>query len=143
MKRILAAVDDSPRAPDVVARALELARLSGASVRLYHAVAIPPNFPPAAATHTGDPLPTYLAKAASERLHALVSQVHDVPCDVVVEESHRAAHAVVEAAARFDADLIVIGSHGYELVDRLVGTTAARVVNTSTRDVLVVHGRRA
>jgi nucleotide-binding universal stress UspA family protein len=35
----------------------------------------------------------------------------------------------------------VIGSHGYDLVDRLLGTTAATVVNSATRDVLVVHRR--
>jgi nucleotide-binding universal stress UspA family protein len=37
-------------------------------------------------------------------------------------------------------DLIVIGSHGYHGLDRVLGTTAARVSNLARRNVLVVHG---
>jgi nucleotide-binding universal stress UspA family protein len=36
-------------------------------------------------------------------------------------------------------DLIVIGSHGYDALDRLLGTTAAKVVNHADRSVLVVR----
>ena len=41
------------------------------------------------------------------------------------------------------ADLIVLGSHGYHGLDRLLGTTAGKVVNLARRNVLVVHGRDA
>jgi universal stress protein F len=37
------------------------------------------------------------------------------------------------------ADLIAIGSHGYGGLDRLLGTTAAKVVNHADRNVLVVR----
>jgi len=33
----------------------------------------------------------------------------------------------------------VIGSHGYGGLDRLLGTTAARVVNHADRNVLIVR----
>ena len=36
-------------------------------------------------------------------------------------------------------DLIVIGSHGYSGIDRLIGTTAAKVVNHAKQSVLVVR----
>ena len=36
-------------------------------------------------------------------------------------------------------DLIVIGSHGYGAIDRVLGTTAAKVVNHADRTVLVVR----
>ncbi len=39
--------------------------------------------------------------------------------------------AICDAAKQHHADLIVIGSHGYSGIDRLVGTTAAKVVNTA------------
>ena len=38
-------------------------------------------------------------------------------------------------------DLIVLGSHGYGTLDMLLGTTAGRVANIATRNVLVVHER--
>jgi nucleotide-binding universal stress UspA family protein len=138
IRRILAAVDDSSRATHVVAKAVEVARSMGASIRLYHAVAIPPEFPPAAATETGDPLPAHLNKLATERLRRLADDIKDVPCEILVEDSQQAPRSILNAAAMYGADLIVIGSHGYHLVDRLLGTTAAHVVNRSTRDVLVV-----
>jgi len=41
--------------------------------------------------------------------------------------------AVVEAAVRERADLIVIGSHGYGGIDRLLDTTAAKIVDHANR----------
>jgi nucleotide-binding universal stress UspA family protein len=39
--------------------------------------------------------------------------------------------------------MIVIGSHDYRLIDRIIGTTAAKVVNHADRPVLVVRPRQA
>jgi len=47
--------------------------------------------------------------------------------------------AVCSTAQKEGCDLIVIGSHGYSGLDRLVGTTAAKVVNHADRSVLVVR----
>ena len=142
IRRILAAVDASERARDVLARAAEVARIAHATIRLYRTVAVPPDFP-AAAVSPADALPAYLLEEAKARLVSLAAAHADVPCEIAVDESHWPAHAILRAADAYDADLIVIGSHGYLAVDRLLGTTAAKVVNTSTRDVLVVHERHA
>jgi nucleotide-binding universal stress UspA family protein len=45
---------------------------------------------------------------------------------------------ICQAAAQVGANLVVIGSHGYGGIDRLLGTTAAKVVNHSAVSVLVV-----
>lgn len=142
MKRILVAIDDSVRAPHVLAAAIELARLTGAKVRVYRAVSVPPDFPPAALT-SRDLLPGHLQRAAHESIRKRLTAFHDLGCEIVVSESHNPARAILEAGDAFDADLIVIGSHGYDLVDRLLGTTAATIVNTAKRDVLVVHRQHA
>lgn len=139
IRRVLAALDGSPRAPGVLSVALDIARGSGASVRLYQAVAIPPEFPPSAATRFGDPLPEHLRERARHQLEGLAAGVTGVACDVVVDDGDRPWRAILAAADRYDADLIVLGSLGYDLVDRVLGTTAARVANTSHRNVLVVH----
>jgi nucleotide-binding universal stress UspA family protein len=137
--RILVALDDSPRAPHVLDVALEQARSHRAEMRILHVIAIPPEFPPAAATEGGDPLPAHMQKVATERLNALLADVHDVRWEIVIEQHHRAAHSIVEQATQYKADLIVIGSHGYGVIDRLLGTTATKVVNLAPTDVLVVH----
>lgn len=142
MKRILVAIDDSVRGPHVLAAAIELARLTRAAVRVYQAISVPPDFPPAAAT-SGDPLPSHLHRAAAERIRKLLEVSPDVKCEIVIGESHSPSRAILDAGDAFAADLIVIGSHGYDLVDRLLGTTAATIVNTAKRDVLVVHHRHA
>ncbi len=46
---------------------------------------------------------------------------------------------ILRKAVEIDADLVVIGSHGYRGWDRLLGTTAGRVVDLADRNVLVVH----
>ncbi len=139
IRRILVAVDDSPRAAAVFESAVALARLSGARMIVFRALAIPPEFPTAAATTGGDPLFPYLHEQALEALQGLVRGAPDVQCDVVVGESRRIARAILAAADEHDVDLVVIGSHGYDPIDRLLGTTAAKVVNLATRNVLVVH----
>ena len=35
--------------------------------------------------------------------------------------------------------MIVIGSHGYDTLDKVLGTTAAKIVNHADRSVLVVR----
>ena len=47
--------------------------------------------------------------------------------------------AVCAAADHNRIDLIVIGSHGYSGIDRLIGTTAGKIVNHATQSVLVVR----
>lgn len=140
-KRILAAVDQSPRSRDVVRVAAELAGLAGAIVRLYRAVVIPPDFPAAAANVRLDPLPEYLQNESKRELEALVASYADITWEVVVEPAPSAWRAILGAANAWDADLIVIGSHGYDLLDRVLGTTTAKFANVSTRDVYVVHRR--
>jgi universal stress protein F len=45
----------------------------------------------------------------------------------------------IDRAAEESVDLIVIGSHGYNALDHVLGTTAAKVVNHADRSVLIVR----
>ena len=58
-------------------------------------------------------------------------------------ETAVAWQAICHAAQTVEADLIVIGAHGYGGLDRILGTTAARVVNHADRSVLVVRPETA
>jgi nucleotide-binding universal stress UspA family protein len=47
--------------------------------------------------------------------------------------------SICRAARENAVDLIVIGSHGVHGIERLLGTTATRVLNHADRSVLVVR----
>ncbi len=139
--RILAAVDGSERAPHVVASAIELASKFGAEVVLFRVVALPQEFPPAAAvapTHV-DREVVQSAEADLTRLAASQPNVRVEPAFVYGGQPWR---AIVEHAQKIDADLIVVGSHGWTGWDRVLGTTAGKVANHADRSVLVVHPRK-
>lgn len=139
MKRILVALDSSPRAAHVLAAAIDLARRTNARLRLLRCVALPPELPanvwalpPAQVTEM------YLA-AAKLDIEEAASQVPPELLDGADAQVGVAWDAICGAARELDVDLIVIGSHGYGLIDRLLGTTAAKVVNHADRSVLVVR----
>ena len=139
MNRILVALDSSPRAPGVLAAAVDLARRTGAKLRLLRCVGLPPELPtnvwaipPAQVTET------FLVNAKRE-IEDAAANVPPELLDGAYAQVGVAWDAICAAAREHDADLIVIGSHGYGLLDRLLGTTAAKVVNHADRSVLVVR----
>jgi nucleotide-binding universal stress UspA family protein len=144
-RKILVAFDGSPRAARVFEVAMDVAGRYGAALIPFHAVAIPPEFPPAAYVRDPDPLPAFLQREAEARFQALRAAHPAKPGVVVrplvVSEREPPANAILAAAEQENVDLIVLGSHGYHGWDRLLGTTAAKVANLSTRSVLVVHTR--
>lgn len=143
ISRILVALDGSDRAPGVFEAAVEMAAHFRAALRPFRAVMVPPEFPAAAAGSRPDPLASHLLETAEEELAELVG---DAPPGVLVEPPvvriGQPWRLILAVAEETDADLIVLGSHGYHGLDRILGTTAARVANASTRHVLVVHDHR-
>lgn len=141
MQRILVALDRSPRAPHVLAEALELARRTSARLRLFRAITMPPELPTSVWAVPAPRLLDDLRATARADLSDLAATVPADVLDGIVVHVGIAWDAVCDAAREYDADLIVIGSHGYGLLDRLVGTTAAKIVNHADRSVLVVRAR--
>jgi universal stress protein F len=138
MKKILVGLDGSPRADAVLTYAESLARVTGAKLVLFRSFAIPPELTlawPASDLSLEVALRTqarkYLDTCAGTLPRELLGGVR---VDVGVPW-----RALCAAALDENADLIVIGSHGYSGVDHLIGTTAARVVTHADRSVLVVH----
>lgn len=137
MKRILVGLDDSPRAHLVLAAAAQLAALTRARLVLFHAVGVVPD--PARAGVSADvPLEQRLLAEARAKLVALAK---DVPADTI--EAIEVALAtpwdgIYRIAKDLEADLIVVGSHGYRVLDRILGSTATKVVNHADRNVLIV-----
>ena len=139
MKRILVALDRSPRTAGVLARASSIARATGAELYLFHAVGIPPELPPDAFRSSPNEL---VEQWRLEAVHDLEGRAASVDSGVVTHVLVRIGSpwsSICGAAREHDVDLVVLGSHGYDALDHLIGTTAAKVVNHSDRSVLVVR----
>lgn len=139
MKSILVAVDASPRAADVLSSAIELARSSGGKLRLLRVVGLPPELPANVwAIPQTQVVETFLDTAKRD-LERLSAQVPPELLEGATAQVGVAWDAICSYGREHDVDLIVIGAHGYGILDRIVGTTAAKVVNHADRPVLVVR----
>ena len=136
---VLVALDNSARAPGVLAAASEIAERFDAKMILYRAIVVAPEFPAAGHVAHGDPLPDYLVQTAARELSAIARGNARASIEPPMVSIGQPWRAIVETADRLDVDLIVIGSHGYHGLDRILGTTAGKVANHANRNVLIVH----
>jgi nucleotide-binding universal stress UspA family protein len=139
MKQILVGLDGSPRAPGVLAAALVMARAQGSKVHLIRSVGLPPDVPQDFWKTSDEPLLELLRRRAQSYLDQCATGVPPellAGTHVIIGVPWQ---AICDAAQREHADAIVIGSHGYAGLDRLLGTTAAKVVNHATCTVVVVR----
>jgi len=143
MKRILVCLDASMRASSVLATATELARRLGAKLRLLRVVGLPPEIDQEMYVQSAaDLIEALKSRARTELAMTARTTPEDLidSMDVVIGVPW---DAICREAKSVDADLVVIGSHGYSGFDRILGTTAAKVVNHCDRSVLVVRNLEA
>lgn len=140
-KIIVAAVDTSPRASGVLDEAIDLAQKLGGKLVLVRAVGIPYEIPSEALTASPDAVPEILERLAREDIEKRAASVPEGLIQSIQVHTGVPWQVICREADSAKADLIVIGSHGYHGIDRLLGTTASRVVNHANRSVLVVRER--
>ena len=138
IRRILVALDESPRAKMVFQRGVELARGQGAELILFRSVALPQEFPAAGAGTPPDVLGPSLLREAERDLKTYLASEPELTSRIVVKLELSPDRAVLAASEELSVDLIVIGNHGYSGLDRILGTTAIRVLHGAKRDVLIV-----
>lgn len=139
MKDILVCLDGSERAPKVLAEAVALASRSQAKLHLFRSVGLPPEIDQELIMRSSVSLIDLLADRAKAELAELSKSV---PAELLAGSRVRTGvpwDAICHEAEELGASLIVIGSHGYSGLDRLLGTTAAKVVNHARCSVLVVR----
>ena len=135
---VLAALDESARAPAVFAGALRVARAFRARLILLRVLTYPPEI--AAAGHTvPDHLELKLEQDARDELRALMGGAPDVEFGPPVIVAGDPWRRILDVADQLDVDLIVIGRHRRHGIERLLGTTASKLLNHARRDVLVIH----
>jgi nucleotide-binding universal stress UspA family protein len=139
MKKILVGADGSPRQKAVLAAAAELARRTRAKLVLFRAVSLPTELPPEAYLMAPDEVTKILERRAQVGVE---EAAREIPGELI-ERLHVAIgvpwQAICRAAQEDDVDMIIVGSHGYDTLDKVLGTTAAKIVNHADRAVLVVR----
>ena len=141
-KRILVPFDGSPTSNEGLDEAVKLAKLTGASIRLVHVLDHLP-FSTGHAGLTGNLL-GILIEAGSQILLAGKRRVEaaDVPADTFLSEAfgEQVCNVVAKQAKSWNADLIVIGTHGRRGVKRLlIGSDAEQIVRTASVPVHLVR----
>ena len=146
-KRILVPIDGTPRSQRAVKYAVDIARVHGGSLVLYH---MSPSYHP---PYVVDPysavqwLPEaqYLgeAKAESAKLLAKAKKLATakrVTAKVVHAFGDAPAKAILAAARKARADSIVMASHGRRGLEKLfLGSETQKVLGKTTLPVLVVR----
>lgn len=145
-QRILVSIDGSPTSDKGLDEAAKLAKVCGSTLRLIHVV---------------DPIPftvgyealgrntvrdlESIEKLAQEILdtgksRALAAGAKNVETVLVERTTARISERIVEQAKTWNAELIVIGTHGRRGVGRmLLGSDAEQTVRISTVPVLLVR----
>ncbi|MCC6811513.1 MAG: universal stress protein [Deltaproteobacteria bacterium] len=136
---ILVALDDSPRAPAVLRAGDFYSKVTGAPLVLLRVVSPPAPLPAEALLVE----PAEIERLQCEEARVAIEKlgkglVPSVAWDAVVRVG-MPWEVICSEAARLSASMTIIGSHGYDALDRILGTTAQKVVNHATRDVLVVR----
>ena len=134
---ILVATDFGAASEAALAYARTLAHLCGASLQLLH---VAENYfmrPIASDPHV-------LIAAARERLRAQLTDDDRsrLAALAILDLADHPAEAIVDYARNANIDLIVMGTHGRQSLDRfLVGSVAEQVVRTASSNVLTVRQR--
>lgn len=137
LRPIVIAVDGSPRAAKILEAGLTLARAVGGRVLVVRAVSIEGEAHETLSERTPVEVRDDVASDARRDLRVLLYHAH------TDAEAHVLVAAPVSGVCGFAKDvgarLLVVGSHGYGTLEKLLGTTAARIVEEAPCDVLVVR----
>jgi nucleotide-binding universal stress UspA family protein len=140
-KKMLCPVDFSKGSEGALQKAEELARALGAEIELLHVYQIPVLAMPDAPLTVSPSFVADITDRAERALKPLAERVraHGLTATTHLTEGV-SADVIVRRAQELGAELIVMGTHGYGGFRRfLLGSTAERVVRTSTVPVLTVH----
>jgi nucleotide-binding universal stress UspA family protein len=149
IRRVLAVTDLSELGDDAVPYAYSVLK-DGGEVRLFHVVEPLRTPNPLIGGHF-EKLPTPKEHAAEIRhfaghLRSLVppdAEARQIKTNVEIIENEDPLRAICQAAERFDADLICLGSHGHSgLTEAILGSVAHGLLNHSRRPLLVIRPQK-
>lgn len=142
MTRILVGLDGSERSAYVLAQAVKLAQAQAAKLVLLRVVKVPHELSLEMRT-TWMALEQAMFDDATQDLAKWAKMVPVELLEGSAVEMGSPWDGICRKATELGVGWIVIGSHGYGGLDRVLGTTAGKVVNHAECSVLVVRERRA
>ena len=138
-KRIILAVDlgETPAPPKGLAEALELAKAWGGDLRLVN---VQPIVPATFMEYVPADFDAEQTKRAKDSLDEILAGI-DLPADRKTGAARAGGiyHELLQEAADWNADLIVVGSHRPVMSDYLLGSNAKTIVRHAQCSVLVVR----
>ena len=138
-KRIILAVDlgETPAPPKGLAEALEVAKAWGGELRLVN---VQPIVPATFMEYVPADFDAEQTKRAQESLDEVLAGI-DLPADRKSAAARAGGiyHELLQEAADWNADLIVVGSHRPVMSDYLLGSNAKTIVRHAQCSVLVVR----
>ena len=146
-KRIVVPVDGSETAQKALATALQMARESSGCVHLVHVVeGLTPMTADPYGAYSGDVIEVMRQSGRKILDDALaLARSEGVQADTQLFDNfgERLAEVVADSATRFNADLMVVGTHGRRGLGRvLMGSGAEQIIRLSPVPVLVLRSIR-
>jgi nucleotide-binding universal stress UspA family protein len=148
-RHILVPVDGSPTSRRGVQEAIRLASLTGGEIRLVHVLDpwLHANGFETSTTYCSEVLPRMRREGArilDEARAPVVAAGRAVTTALVESLGDRVTDMVLDQSRQWNADVIVIGSHGRRGWDRaLMGSDAEQVARRASVPVLVVRAEAA
>ena len=150
-KRIFVAIDGSTTAQAALVEAIQFARLPGMSLCIGTVLdtgLLSKNSMGMGALIDVDQVRAEMRQAAETLLDDAMAKAKEAGLDpfriLVESDNKRVADMIVEAAAQWDADLIVIGTHGRRGFERMVmGSVAENLVRIATTSLFLVRRKAA
>ncbi len=142
IRRIVVGTDFSEPSYPALKAAASTARREGASVFLAHVIDPLPHIGPGLDAVMGtDSLREGMEEYAKKHLRDLRESLFvDIPVETHILYSPNAGMAMTDFAERVQADLIVVGTHGRNGIQRLMlGSVAEKVTRLAPCSVLVVR----
>ena len=146
-KRIVVPVDGSETAQKALVTALQMARESSGCVHLVHVVeGLTPMTADPYGAYSGDVIEVMRQSGRKILDDALaLARSEGVQADTQLFDNfgERLAEVVADSATRFNADLMVVGTHGRRGIGRvLMGSGAEQIIRLSPVPVLVLRSIR-
>ena len=143
-KHILVPIDGSKTALHAADTAIELAAKINAKITVVHVIHVYPYVGLGDGAIEG--LDQYLSAATASASNAISAVQQRVEAAGVafasrIAESNTVWRGILDAAEHTDTDLIVMGTHGRGMIDRLLlGSVTQRVLSHASVPVMVVRG---
>ncbi|MFH7320052.1 universal stress protein [Desulfurivibrio sp. D14AmB] len=144
-KKILVPVDFSDNSRKILSSAADLAQVFGAELSVVFVVQSFDDYSGFFVPHV--PIAQFeeeMVRSAEDKMSSFIKE--SLPADTAVQTRVLAgdvAETIVEHAARTGIDLIVMGTHGYKGLERvLFGSVAEKVIKTARCPVLSINPYR-